>query len=77
LLELRAVGETHEVERLLRQWDDLCLVQHHLRVGAYMRQEWQWSLGENGQSIQAKLQSLGWWHSIDAYHRRLVKGPAA
>jgi hypothetical protein len=70
-LELRAAGETREVERLLRHWDDLCLVQHRLQVGEHVQQEWQWSLGENGQGIQAQIQALGWWHAIDAYRRRL------
>jgi transposase len=73
-LELRAAGENREVERLLRHWDDLCLVQHRLQVGEHVQQEWQWSLGENGQGIRAQIQALGWWHAIDAYRRRLVKG---
>jgi len=76
-LELRAAGETREVECLLRRWDDLCLVQHRLQVGDYVRQEWQWTLGKNGQGVQAQLQSLGWWHAIDVCRRRLVKGLAA
>lgn len=76
-LELRAAGETSEVERLLRHWDNLCLVQHRVQVGDYVREQWQWSLGENGQGIQAQLQTLGWWHAIDTHRRRLEKGLAA
>jgi hypothetical protein len=76
-LELRAAGETSEVERLLWHWDNLYLVQQRLQVGEYAREQWQWSLGENGQSIQVELQTLGWWHTIDGYRRKLEKGLAA
>lgn len=76
-LELRAAGETNEVERLLRHWDNLHLVHHRVQIGEYTREQWQWSLGENGQGIQAQLQTLGWWRAIDGYRRKLEKGLAA
>lgn len=33
------VFDAPQVERLLRQWDDLCLVQHRLQVGEHVREE--------------------------------------
>ncbi len=70
-LGLRAAGETREVEPLLQYWNKLCLVQHRVQVEEYVREDWQWSLGEIGQGIQAQIQALGWWQAIDAYRRRL------
>ncbi|MFW0860417.1 MAG: IS1634 family transposase [Dehalococcoidia bacterium] len=70
-LGLRAAGETRDVEPLLQYWDKLCLVQHRVQVEEYVREDWQWSLGEIGQGIQAQIQALGWWQAIDAYRRRL------
>lgn len=72
-LELRAAGETREVEALLEHWDKLCLVQHRVQVEEYVREEWQWSLGEIGQGIQAQIRAVGWWPAIDGYRRRLAK----
>lgn len=51
-LELRAKGETREVESLLRSWEELRLSEFNLKVGKHSRQEWQWSLGEVGQQIK-------------------------
>jgi transposase len=75
-LELRAAGETREVERVLRYWDKLRLVQQEARLGEYTHREWQWSLGEVGKGIRAHLEALGWWRWVDGYRRRLVKNLA-
>lgn len=72
-LELRAKGETREVERMLDQWDKLHLVQHRVQVEEHVREEWQWSRGEIGQGIEAEVRAIGWWQAIDAYRRRLEK----
>ena len=74
--ELRAAGETQEVELVLRHWDELVLVQQEVRLGEYIRREWQWSLGNLGQQVQANMQALGWWRRVDGYCRRLVKSLA-
>ena len=74
--ELRTAGETQEVELVLRHWDELVLVQQEVRLGEYIRREWQWSLGNLGQQVQANMQALGWWRRVDGYCRRLVKSLA-
>lgn len=72
-LELREVGETREVERCLRDWDKLCLVEHTLQAGAQSRRDWGWSLGEVGRRVQADLQRVGWWPRIAGLARSLLK----
>lgn len=72
-LELRAQGIQREVIPLLREWDQLRLVEHELTVGGHRRHSWQWALGQLGAGIQAELQAIGWWRSIDAHRRSLLK----
>ncbi|HCC32710.1 MAG TPA: hypothetical protein DEQ28_02230, partial [Clostridiales bacterium] len=72
-LELRARGEGREVELLLRRWDQLKVNEIRLELNGERRTEWQWTLGEVGQSIQQELQNLGWWNSVDAYRRSLTR----
>lgn len=71
-LELREQGITEEVERLLEKWDTLRLVNLRLDFGEHSREEWNWSLGDIGKDIQADIEAVGWWRSIDAHRRRLV-----
>jgi transposase len=70
-LELRAQGEVREVERILRNWDQLELVEIRVEVGDVHRREWQWSLGKLGTEIQSEIQRLGWWSEVDAQARSL------
>jgi len=72
-LELRAQGETREVESLLRSWEELRLSEFHLKVGKHSRREWQWSLGEVGRQIKKEIDDLGWWRSIEAHRHSLMK----
>ena len=72
-LELRAQGETRDVEPLLNYWDGLRITEFQVKVGKYSRREWQWSLGTIGQGIQRDIARLGWWRSLDAYRRGLFK----
>jgi transposase len=71
-IELREKGIGREIELLLREWDQLLLVQQHVIVGEHETKEWQWSLGEIGLEIQKEIKQLGWWHSLEAHRRSLV-----
>ncbi len=71
--ELREKGVAQEVTSLLRDWDKLHLVSLTLQAGEHTRQEWQWSLGPVGTEIKEHISGLGWWRSIDAYRRSLIK----
>jgi transposase len=72
-LELRAAGEPREVELLLRRWDQLKVCPIQIELGKERRTEWQWTLGEVGKGIQQELQKLGWWNSVEAYRRSLLR----
>jgi len=72
-LELREKGVTREAERLLRHWDQLRMVEFKVKVGRHERNEWQWSLGEVGKEVKGEINALGWWRSMDAYRRSLLK----
>jgi hypothetical protein len=72
-LELRGLGERREVEMLLRRWDQLKVGEIRIEVNGECRTEWQWTLGEVGQGIQRELEKVGWWNSVDAYRRSLLR----
>ncbi len=72
-LELRSQNIHAEVESLLKKWNQLALVQHELQYKDLYREDWQWSLGPVGEKIQKEIQDIGWWRSIDAYKRSLLK----
>ena len=76
-LELRALGETREVELLLRSWDHLRLSEFQVKVGKYSRREWQWSLGEVGQEIKSEISGIGWWRSLEAHRHSLIKSDSS
>jgi transposase len=72
-LEMREAGEEREVELVLRHWDTLRLSQYQLNVGEHSSENWQWSLGEEGQEIEREIKKIGWWRSLSAYGRSLCK----
>jgi len=72
-LELRQEGFTAEVEPTLRRWDKLRVCQHQVKVGDHKRQDWQWSLGEEGQKIKDEISEVGWWRSLSGYWTSLKK----
>jgi transposase len=72
-LELRARGETREVEPLLRTWEQLRLCELRFKVGEYSRREWHWSLGEVGEAIKSEISGIGWWRSLEAHRHSLIK----
>ncbi len=72
-LQMRQQGEEREVEQLLRRWDRLGLSQITIEVGDQKREEWQWTLGEEGQEIQDEIKQVGWWRSIAAHKSGLTK----
>jgi len=72
-LDLREKGQGRDVEPLLRYWDKLRLTEFEVKVGKHSRREWQWSLGNIGQGIKEEIDTLGWWRSVDAHRRSLLK----
>ncbi len=72
-LQMREAGEEREVELVLRHWDTLRLSQYQLKVGEHSNENWQWSLGEEGQEIEREIKKIGWWRSLSAYGRSLCK----
>lgn len=63
-MQMRQQGEEREVERVLRRWDRLGLSQITVEVGDHKREEWQWSMGEMGETIRDEIRQVGWWRSL-------------
>ncbi len=72
-IELRANEINQEVVPLIRDWDNLKLVEVTLTAGELVKKEFQWSLGEIGEEIKMELEKINWWKSMDSYLRSLTK----
>jgi hypothetical protein len=72
-VELREAGNTQEVERMIRRWDQLKLVNHQLEAKDHVTEDYSWSQGPVGQDVTEEIQAVGWWKSIQGYKRSITK----
>ena len=72
-VELREAGNTQEVERMIRRWDQLKLVNHQLEAKDHVTEDYSWSQGPVGQDVTEEIKAVGWWKSIQGYKRSIIK----
>lgn len=70
---LREKEIDRETVDVLKDWNKLTLGRISLNISGESLDNWDWNCGEVGAKVVSEIKKVGWWKSIQAYKRSLVK----